>query len=179
MSDTPLDATAIRHYLAEVGRELGLEGPAHTLVLVGGSLLAIHGLRETTADVDSIQRLRDELRSAVAAVAVRHDLTPGWVNDRAAMFAPATFDAAECEVLIDEPRLKVLGAPLAQVFLMKLLASRAPDFDDLVIMWPRTGFASAEEAAEAFHAAYPHLDEDPYLADHIRGIARLAGGERD
>ena len=47
----------------------GSDCPQHTLILVGGSLLAWHGLREATLDVDSVLRLGAELSAAAALVA--------------------------------------------------------------------------------------------------------------
>lgn len=58
--DPLLDAKRIREYLIEVADELALEGPPHDIVIVGGSLLALHGLRESTLDVDTITRLNAE-----------------------------------------------------------------------------------------------------------------------
>ena len=59
-----LDGDAIKRLVTEVADELaGTE--QHTIVVVGGSLLAWHGLRETTRDVDSIRRIDDDLRDAV------------------------------------------------------------------------------------------------------------------
>ena len=73
-SDRPLDGAEIRAHLTEVADQLGEHGPAQVLVLVGGALLAWHGLRDTTRDVDSVRRLDEELRRAVGQVALRHDL---------------------------------------------------------------------------------------------------------
>lgn len=132
----PLGADDIRSRLQEVAGELAPHGPQHTLVIVGGSLMAWRGLRESTADVDTVHRVDAELVAAVAAVATIHGLSPTWLNDRAAGFMPATFDIHECETLLSLPRLRVLGAPLAQLFLMKLYAGRDRDIDDLVTLWP-------------------------------------------
>lgn len=171
MSDAPLDRVAILAHLGELADELGPDGAGHVVVVVGGSLLAVHDLRATTVDVDSIRRLDPELQDAVAAVGARHGLSPRWLNDSAATFRPVTFQERDCEVLLDRGRLTVLGAPLDQVFLMKLYAARAPDYDDLVTLWPRCTFGSPEQAVEQFYAAYPHLEVDPYLVDYVRGLA--------
>ena len=84
MPDVPLDGADIRRYLSEVAAALEPAGQGHTLVLVGGALMALHGLRETTADVDTIGTLDDELGAAVAVVAGRHGLAPRWLNASAA-----------------------------------------------------------------------------------------------
>ena len=122
-------------------------GPRHTIVVVGGSLLALRGLRQSTLDVDTVARIEAELADAVAVVARLHDLAPTWLNDASAPFRPQTFVQTDCEVLLDRPRLLVLGAPLRQVFMMKLFAARVRtrDYDDLVALWPECGFDSAEE----------------------------------
>ena len=69
--------------------------------MVGGSLLAWHGLRDATRDIDSIRRLDVELREAVRRVAARHDLAYDWLNDHSEAFAPFGFDVEACEVLLD------------------------------------------------------------------------------
>ncbi len=51
MPDIPLDAVANRQSLHELAQELAPDGAAYTLIVVGGSLLALHGLRDSTADV--------------------------------------------------------------------------------------------------------------------------------
>lgn len=74
----PLGDDEIRRYLSEVADVLGPAGRRHTILLVGGALLAWHGLRDTTADVDSLLRLDMELQVAVGVVAARHGLAPAW-----------------------------------------------------------------------------------------------------
>jgi hypothetical protein len=170
-TDRPLGAVEIRGHVAEVADELARVGPQHVLLLVGGALLAWHGLRDTTRDVDSIHRLDQELRDAVERVALRHHLGPAWINDDAAGFRPSTLSDKDCEVLLDHPRLLVLGAPLDQVFLMKLYRVDAQDYEDLVTLWPLCGLQSPENAVALFHQAYPHAPDDPYLASMIRDIA--------
>lgn len=137
MSDVPLGAEDIRTHLTEVAELLSTMRKRHALIVVGGSLLALHGIRDATVDVDCVERLDDEMRTAAARVARRHDLAPKWLNDHAAAFTPATLREEDCDVLLDHRRLLVLGAPLQQVFVMKLYAGRSLDFDDLVALWPR------------------------------------------
>lgn len=128
--------------------------------------------------MDCVRHLDDELQTAVLAVAERHGLDPAWLNDRSAPFMPRTHRDRDCELLIQAGRLRVLGAPLSQVFLMKLYAARARNYDDLVTLWPRAGFTSPEAAADAFHAAFPHAPEDPYLSDFVRELAQTTDDGR-
>lgn len=132
--------------------------------------MAWHDLRASTRDVDSATRLDVALVDAVERVAARHRLAPKWLNDAAAGFRPATLVDDDCEVLVATDRLRVLGAPYDQVFLMKLNASRAADTDDLIALWPLCSFATPERAVDAFYEAYPHEERDPYLAESIRAI---------
>lgn len=168
-----MNASEILSYLSEVADALAPTGPQHSIVVVGGSLLALRGLRQSTLDVDTLARIDADLADAVAAVARVHDLAPRWLNDASAPFRPQTFVQADCEVLLDHARLLVLGAPLRQVFLMKLFAARvrSRDYDDLVTLWPECRFDAAEEAVELYRDAYPHEAEDPYLVEYVRGLA--------
>jgi hypothetical protein len=170
VSDQPLGRAQIIALVQEVATELTPEGPQHVVVVVGGSLLAWHDLRESTVDVDSIRHLDAELVAAVAAVADRHELAPRWMNDSAAAFAPQTFAEASCDVLLDTARLRVLGLPLRDAFLMKLFAARARDQSDLVALWPHSGFASARQAVVAMYEAYPAAPDDPFLESFVEGI---------
>ena len=68
MPDLLLTPDRIRAYLIEVA-ELLSDGSPQTIVVVGGSLLALLGFREATNDVDSIKRLGTSLKDAVAQVA--------------------------------------------------------------------------------------------------------------
>lgn len=170
MPDDLLDAERIRQYVAEVAAELPDLARPLTIVLVGGAFMAWHDLRASTRDVDSASRLDTALVEAVERVAARHGLAPKWLNDAAAGFRPATLLDDECEVLVTSDRLRVLGAPYDQVFLMKLNASRAADTDDLVALWPLCSFGTPERAVDAFYEAYPHEERDPYLAQRIRAV---------
>ena len=174
MRDVPLSGAQIRRYLGEVARSMGPGGPQHTLILVGGSLLAWHGLRETTLDVDSVRRLDAELSAAAALVAKRNGLAQRWLNSGAQPFAPVTLEESECEVLAEYPRLKLLGAPWAQIFVMKLYAGREQDREDLAAIWPRTGFTSAGDAARMFRQAYPHAPDDEFLSTYIETVVAQA-----
>lgn len=167
----PLNGQQIKSFLLEVADELPLGGSQHTVIIVGGALLAWNGLRDSTRDVDSLLRMDHDLRTAVAAVASRHDLVPRWLNDSAAAFRPATFREADCVDLLDHPRLRILGAPMDQLFLMKLYRVDAQDFEDMVRIWPMCSFTSGHEVAHRFREAYPHAPEDEFLPSLIEDIS--------
>lgn len=173
-----LDGEAIKRLVREVADEL-VDSEQRVIVVVGGSLLAWHGLREATRDIDSIRRLDVELREAVRRVAARHDLPYDWLNDHAVAFAPFGFEVEECEVLLDTPRLKALGAPFRDVFLMKLRRSDPQDLVDMRALWPyvQHEFASASEVVDAFVAAFPVEPADEYLNSFV--VDELAKGGFD
>jgi len=171
-----LDGDAIRRLVTEVGDALAGADGQRTLIMVGGSLLAWHGMRDTTEDVDSIRRLDDELRFAATQVAARHGLAVTWLNDAATAFAPATLDTDACELLLDHPQLRVLGAPLTDVFLMKLRRSEPADLDDMRALWPSVSdeFATSADVVAAFREAFPYEPDDEFLGEFL--VDELAKG---
>ncbi len=176
-----LAAQDILEALRELADELG-PGPArHTLVLAGGSVMALHGLRAATRDVDCVAQLDKELKAAAGRVGQRRGLEPGhWLNASAAAWRPQTLHEADCQVVLDHPRLLVLGAPLRQVFLMKLVSLRVRDADDLAVLWPHAGFATPEQAVAALYGqAYPGEEPDEHLADFLRAKLVSAAVIRD
>jgi len=140
-------------HIGEVGDELASQGLTGTLVVVGGSYMALHDLRDSTADVDSVTRLSDEIKAVITTIATRHGLRPDWLNDNAAMFSPAGLNEDDCDVLFQHTNLTILGPPASQVFLMKLSASRAPDHDDMIALWPYCTFGEAAAAVDAYYLA--------------------------
>jgi len=167
----------IRELLGEVAEQLGPEAPQETVIVVGGSLLAWRGLRASTQDVDSSRRISDEVRLAVRVVAERHQLAADWLNDNSAAWHPQTLDAKDCEILVEYPQLKVLGAPLWSIFLMKLNRSEPQDVVDMIMLWPFVAerFPTAQVATEAFYAAFPLESPDEFLGAQVIDIARRAG----
>ena len=177
MASRPLSGTEIRTLVQEVAERLDPKGKRHVLIIVGGSLLAWRGLRETTEDVDSVRLIDDEVRSAVASVAAAHGLSPDWLNANAAMFIPATLDPDACDVLIDHHRLLVLGAPMREVFVMKMYRGLPNDVADMIATWPLIGFCNAQQVVDAYFAAYPHAAADEHLDQYVVDIALRAGYE--
>ena len=170
-----LDGSTIKGLLEEVAAELN-DDVQRRVVIVGGSLLAWHELRDATRDVDSIERLDGRLLAAVEVVAARHGLAKDWLNDHAAAFTPFGFDTAGCSVLVDHPQLQVLGAPFRDVFLMKLRRGHPQDLVDMRSVWPHVveQFSSAAEVVEQFYVSFPDELADPHLAEFV--VAELAKG---
>jgi hypothetical protein len=169
VSEPPLDGARILDLLREVDAELPEDGSVRTVVLVGGALLALHGLRGATLDVDSATRMDDEMWTASSRVAARHGLSSRWLNDAALAWLPAGFRPGDCPVVLTSSRLQVRAAPLSVVFLMKLNALRAADREDLRRIWAQQPFSSVESAMEEYRAAYPD-DRDEFLEVELRRV---------
>ncbi len=164
--------------MREVGEELG-EHVHHRVVVVGGSLLALHGLRQSTVDVDSVSPLAPDLVAAVELVGDRQGLRADWLNDRARAFAPDGFDVAHCDVLLRTENLEVLGAPFRDVFLMKLRRGSPQDLIDMRSLWPEVSdhFESASDIVDAFYEAFPVEPVDDFLGSFV--VQELAKADID
>lgn len=172
-----LTGDQIRDLLGEVAQELDPSRAQATVLVVGGSLMALHGLREATEDVDSSVRLDADVRAAVRVVAERRHLAIDWLNDHSAAWHPQALRLEDCVVLLEHPRLRVRGAPLPAVFLMKLNRSQPQDVVDMITLWPLVveEFSSARAVTEAFYAAFPNEEQDQGLEDYVLDLARRAG----
>lgn len=159
----------ILELLTEVASELG-PGKQCVIVVAGGAAMALHDLRQATRDVDVLDQVDAELARAVEAVAVRHSLSPRWLNASASPRRPQTLVVEECPVALSVGRLEVREVPTDQLFVMKLSAARAIDIEDLRALWPVCGFCSVEQAVETFYQAYPLEERDPHLADFVRQV---------
>ncbi|MFM8827385.1 MAG: hypothetical protein ACKOFT_09950 [Actinomycetota bacterium] len=69
-----LDRQMILRLLDDLAAELGDSPEAHTVVIAGGAMLALLGLRNSTVDVDSVVPLPQEVRLAAKQVALAHGL---------------------------------------------------------------------------------------------------------
>jgi hypothetical protein len=54
---------------------------------------------------------------------------------------------------------------------MKLYAARAVDYDDMVALWPLSGFKSAVDAVQRYWDAYPNAPEDEFLIAYVTEIS--------
>lgn len=176
MAEGLFDKPTIELALGAVATRLeAKDGEPGVLVIVGGSFMALHELREATRDVDSVRRITSEIRAAVNAVAEEHGFEPNWLNDRAMMYLPQGLREEACEVVLDHPYLRVLAPPPDYVFVMKLYAARGElDHDDMVRLWPHCTFKAARAAVALYWEAYPHAPNDEHLSTYVDQIANEA-----
>jgi hypothetical protein len=167
----------IRELLYEVVSEMDVAGSQHVLVVVGGSLLAMHGIRESTTDVDSVRALSEEIRMAVKTVGLRRGLSESWLNDSATPFVPRTLELEDCQLLFEHKRLRVLGAPLKEVFLMKLNRGGPQDVADMQKIWPFVAgkFGSAAQIVDEFYRAFPDSRYDEFLGAFVVEVLGRSG----
>ena len=80
-------------------------------------------------------------------------------------------------LLVEHSRLRVLGAPLSAVFLMKLNRSQPQDVTDMVTLWPLIAetFPTARAVTDAFYAAFPLEETDEHLGSQVVDLALSAG----
>lgn len=84
MSSAPLTRFDIESALLDVADELGADGEGQAeIIVVGGSFMTLHDLRDSTADVDSVSPLDDRVRTAVRRIADERGWAQDWLNDRA------------------------------------------------------------------------------------------------
>jgi hypothetical protein len=149
--------------------------PKTRLIVVGGSALALLGLRDSTRDIDVVRALEDRVTAAVARLAPYLDLPADWLNSHASPFMPRDFEERRCTFELRMTNIDVLVAHPDDLFVMKLNASRGQsDFADLIRLWPLCSFGSEVSALERFAAAYPDARTDEFLEQHIRLIRERA-----
>jgi len=84
-----LDREQILRLFGELSEELTRRGTRGEIFLVGGAAMALaYDARRATRDIDAVFQPKDEVYSAAAAVAARHDLPDDWLNDGVKGFLP-------------------------------------------------------------------------------------------
>jgi hypothetical protein len=169
-SHNRLTAASILKTLTEISEKLRADTHERIVILVGGSALALNGLRETTEDIDSISHFDEELSQAIHDVGASFGLSRNWFNNRSRAFAPEFLNQDKCAVVVDFPGLQVLSLSLEDIFVMKINAARDRDIADLITMWPHVSFESSTEVVKAFRRAYPNAEHDEFLQDWVDEI---------
>lgn len=100
-------------------------------------------------------------------------LDPNWLNDAVKGFLPGADPAAA--VLLDRPHLSVSVASPRYLFVLKAVAGREVDEDDLRRLWPLCGFASADEALDSIESASPRQPLRPAIQYLVESLAEELG----
>jgi len=175
-----LTSDYIRAMLIVLNKQLEtLESAQQTIVIVGGSCLALMGLRDATHDVDLISPIDETLRIAIREIAIIEGLEMSWMNSSALAFMAEDFEQSRCSSIMDLSRLKVLTLNVDDLFIMKVHAARNPqDFADLVLLWPRCSFMSANDVVERYWVSYSMAYPDDFLDVYVQQVidrARFLG----
>ena len=148
-------AEEVADLLAQLDRRLSERGVAAAVFVVGGAALAVTGVRggRLTEDVDALAQEPAVLEEA-AALAREHGLPETWLNPRARMWMPPLPAGA-----LDPPPapgLRVTYADDGFLFATKLVAQRAKDAEDVVVLAERLGMrqAGAEDLEEHMRRYY-------------------------
>lgn len=153
------------------------------LFLIGGAAIAV-GYSDTrvTDDIDGVFMPKDEVDALVAEIAAEQGLPVTWLNDNAKRFLPEyegrnqsitdrmPYDP-HASVLFDRPGLAVRVASPRYLFVLKALAARESDLDDLRLVWPHCGFEHAGDALAAIERMYPDGEVRPMTRRVVEAIA--------
>ena len=149
------------------------------IVIVGGSSLALMGLRESTRDIDLVTAIDDSLLAAIIQVANAFQISENWMNNSARFFAPRNTSLDHCAIFLDLSKLRIHFLHTDDLFVMKLYASRGPiDFLDLVLLWPLCTFAEAKSAVNHYWDLYEGAYPDEFLEEYVQRIIDQARLER-
>jgi hypothetical protein len=144
-----------------------------SIFLIGGAAMALaYSTSRSTRDLDGIFEPKSivyEIARTVAADVPELNLAPDWLNDAAKGFMPG--EDPNATVYFDGPGLSVRIASPRYLFVMKAIAARESDVDDLRILFGLCEFASAGEAIDEVLGAYPSRAIKPNVQYLIEEIA--------
>lgn len=151
-----LDATAIRELLTELGARLAAKDVEARMFVVGGAAMALAFSRSrVTRDIDAVFEPKAVIYSEAEAMAGRHGLPSGWLNDGVKGFMPERVQPVEGTVRLSLPGLSVGVASAEYLFAMKAAAARQEtDGDDLRVLARLVGVTTAEEGLELVEEFY-------------------------
>ena len=167
-----LGREAILGLLDLVADEAERRGVGISLFLVGGGAMALAYSRDrATRDLDGVFEPKTVVYEIAAAVANQSELDLGddWLNDAAKSFMPGA--DPDSTVVFERPGLSVRVASPKYLFVMKSMAAREADEDDLLTLYRLCGFTNAAEALDAVERAYPRQPIKAAVQYLIEGIA--------
>lgn len=180
-SSPGLGRAEILELLNQVAIEAERREVSVSLFLVGGAAMALaYSTTRSTKDLDGVfepKQVVYEIAARIARDYPEYGLSVGWLNDAAKSFLPGA--DASASTLLELPALSVRIASPRYLFVMKAMAAREVDEQDLRILYPLCGFTSAEDALNALEAAYPGRPMKAAVQYLVEGIAaEFAGRDR-
>ena len=151
-----MEAEDIERYLAELGTELknhGLKKPVRVLLIGGAYMLLLANAPRTTKDIDifwldedGLQRAYAPLRESVQVIKQKHGLDGDWLNYLAQMLMYDEVIVPDGNLWKQFGPLHVYAPPIEYILALKIIAGRDKDYDDCVILLPKTTIQSREQA---------------------------------
>jgi predicted nucleotidyltransferase len=142
------------------------------LFLVGGGAMALaYNTARVTRDLDAVFEPKQKVYELARQVAADSGLDLGdtWLNDGVKGFLPG--DDPEAAVLRDSAGLTVRVASPRYLFVLKAMAARETDEDDLRLLYPLCGFRDAADALDVIERSYPKQPIRPIVQYLVAGIA--------
>ncbi len=179
MSDFALsrdDLVALFDALAAAAIRRGVR--IEVFVVGGAAITLAYNTQCTTTDVDGVFEPKEVAYQLAAEVAAERGLRPDWLNDGAKAYMPG--DDPDKVVFYDNEGLVLRVASPRYLFVMKALAARESDEDDLRLLYSLNQFRSANEALDAVIEAYPGWLMKPnvqYMIEQIAAQRDEAGEE--
>ncbi len=175
-SEPGLSRAQIDELLQRVSNEAIRREVHISLFLVGGAAMALaYSTSRSTRDLDGVfepKAVVYEIARLIAAETPELNLAPDWLNDAVKGFLPG--DDPHASVYFDSAGLSVRVASPRYLFVMKAMAARESDVDDLRVLYRLSGFASANDAVDAVVAAYPTRTIKPNVVYLIEELAAEA-----
>lgn len=153
-----MQAQEIENHLAELGRELQIEGVQQPvrILLIGGAfmLTQIHN-RANTNDIDVLLKDVDDsttsllyrnFKNAVRTVASKQNIPVSWLNDVIGDFIRDIGNVPEGILWKTFDVLEVYIPPSDYILALKLLAGRFKDEDDIVTLCGQLQIQTREQA---------------------------------
>ena len=147
-------------------------------VAVGGAVAMMRiAPGRLSEDIDVYEAsLHPDLTAAVAVVAGREGLDPGWLNNAAAQFGLPAFDL-QPEPLYEGRRLVLKVMEPVTMLLLKLNAGRDKDMHDIVLLMAETGFTTEDDLLmliDSYFEDHPESDLDrAWMEDTAMASAAL------
>jgi hypothetical protein len=173
--ETTLDRARVLRLFEALSRRAAERGTRVELFLVGGGAMVLaYNTSRTTSDIEGIfepKQLAYELAREVASE-VDFPLREDWLNDAVKTFPfPKNRIDVAARVYYEDAGLTVRVASPRYLFMMKALAAREADEDDLQVLWSLCKWRSAQEALDEIEASYPGAILRPVTRYVVESIA--------
>jgi predicted nucleotidyltransferase len=162
-----VDRRELEGALADLAARLRRNNVTARIYVVGGAAMALaYDAERTTRDVDGIVlEGHGEVMAAAAEVARDRSLPRSWLNEQASAYVPRGPDRRAI-VVFDDPNLRVIAASAEHLLVMKAVAARATDIDDIETLLHLTGVATFDALVELCRRVLP----DQPLPDRARAV---------